>query len=481
MGIGRVYIVGAGPGAADLLTIRGLRALKRAQVIVCDNLVPTGFFQELGVSLRGKRLIALGGRGSRRSQEAINDLLVREAAGGSTVVRLKSGDPLVFGRGAEEADYLSERGVPWEIVPGLTSALAGPGGARLPLTRRGAGRSFAVVTGRSAGGTANSAMPRADSVVVLMGVEVLDKLAGELIADGWPGASPAAVVERALQPWERRLHGPLNEIAGLAKAEGISSPAVLVVGQGADPRQRIASGPTVLFTGLEPSNFRALGDLIHWPALQVLPEPGAAPGLRKAVSDLAAGRFDWAVFTSRSGARSFMSRVWAEGLDARILGGVRVVAAGRGTAELLSEHGIRADGIPRLEGSEGILGELPESRVGRVLLIQGSHAPHGLPGGLRARGGRVHRVSLHRVIPHPELGRKLPAHDVVYFTSPSGVRAYHRAYGPQAFRKPVWCIGDVTLREAEKLGHKGKVVRADASDREATTAAVEQRDALARL
>jgi uroporphyrinogen III methyltransferase/synthase len=288
-------------------------------------------------------------------------------------------------------------------------------------------------------------------------------------------------VERAQQPWERRLHGRLRDIAGLASAEGVSSPALLVVGAAADPENRVPAGPTVLFTGLEPANFRALGDLIHWPALKVLPEPHAGRLVRTALGQLAGGAFDWAVFTSKSGARSFMSRAWAAGFDARALSGVRVVAAGRGTAELLAEHGIRADHVPDVEGSEGILAEMADCAGGRVLLVQGSHAPGGLAKGLAARGADVLRVSLHRVIPHPELGRTLPAHDVIYFTSPSGVRSYWAAYGARAFAARIWCIGGVTLDEVTRLGFQGEVVHADASDRETTTAAPARRDALARL
>ncbi|MFH1732365.1 MAG: uroporphyrinogen-III C-methyltransferase [Planctomycetota bacterium] len=467
MATGVVHIIGAGPGGPDLITLRGYRALRQANLVIFDKLLPPSFLDDLDVRPDVKR-IWLGDGAGRRDQDAINALMLEAAKEGRTVVRLKCGDPFVFGRGAEETDFLTAHGIPWEVVPGLTAAVAASSNAALPLTDRQHSHSFAAATARRAGGGVAESFPRADSLVIFMGVRIVAGVTAELIREGWPANTPCVVVERATMPWERRVTGPLDTISESAKSAEIRSPAVLLVGSVA---RRAEERPRILYTGLDPAHFRVLGDILHWPALHVVADDAGHLAVPRVFTGLTHREFDWVIFTSRVGVRSFFAALETQGTDARLLGVTQIAAAGAGTAQSLREHGIVADVVPSHSGSDGILDAL--AKPGQVLLVQGSHAPRKLVEALEQRGARVTRLALHRVEPNPELGRPLPAHDVIYFTSPSGVRSWHDTYGDAAFRREIWCIGNVTLQQVEELGFDGKVVSPHGSvDTTKTTAAV---------
>lgn len=466
MGTGKVYIIGAGPGAGDLLTLRGRKALCQADVILCDYLLPQSFLDEAGLPIAEKTIEWLPPGKAGKDQDRINQLMRDTALQGKIVARLKNGDPFVFGRGNEEVDYLARHGIAVEIIPGLSACTAVLTAAGLPLTNRQVGRSFAVVTARCAGGGVNDDYPHADSLVIFMGVSVLDNLVSQLLRHGWPTETPAAILERVTLPWERRVAAQLAKIATVARAKDMASPAVLVVGAAASRDRNFQSRPRILFTGLDPSNFRTLGDLLHWPALQVEPEPAGVKALPEILQRLKLGEFHYAVFTSKLGVRAFFTSLEEHHLDTRILSGLKIVTAGAGTAMKLQEYGLRPDTVAQEPGSEGILKTIGELHGKAVLLVQGTHAPQGLELALRERGATLTRLALHRVVPHPELGRPLPDHDVIYFVSPSGVRAYWDTYGEAAFQSEAWCIGEVTLAALDKLGIKGKVVDPHASAHE---------------
>ena len=230
---GKVILVGAGPGAPDLISLRGYRALLEADAILADRLVPPDFLEQLGIARAGKLVRWLGEQTPRWTQERINRWLATAARGGRMVVRLKGGDPLIFGRGDAEIEHLHGCGIPWEVIPGCSSATAVLTAAGLPLTRHGSGRSFAVATARVKGGAVQESFPRADSLVILMGVGVLPQVASRLLADGWPPETPAAIIERGTLPSERRLGGCLAELSVLAREAGVGSPALIVLGEAA--------------------------------------------------------------------------------------------------------------------------------------------------------------------------------------------------------------------------------------------------------
>lgn len=252
-GEGIVYLVGAGPGDPGLITVRGLECLRRADVVVYDRLASEALLEE---ARSGARLIFAGKSPGRQAlgQEQINRLLVEGARAGEIVVRLKGGDPFVFGRGGEEAEACARAGVRWEVVPGVSSAIGVPARAGIPLTHRGLAGSFAVVTAHRACDDDDrvdwAALARIDTVVILMGVERLARVCARLLAQGRSPATPAAVVERGTHPDERVVAGTLAEIAALAKRAGVRSPATIVIGdvvrlrealtRGPDPRARVA-------------------------------------------------------------------------------------------------------------------------------------------------------------------------------------------------------------------------------------------------
>ncbi len=237
---GAVYLVGAGPGDPELLTVRGLRCLQRADVVVYDRLASPALLDEAPAHARRIYAGKSAGRHALR-QEEINALLVRHARAGRTVVRLKGGDPFVFGRGGEEALACVEAGVDWEVVPGVTSPVAVPGAAGIPLTHRGVAGCFAVVTGHCAGDDRMDwgALARIDTLVVLMGLERLDEIAGLLVAHGKDVGTPAAVVAQGTLPEEQVVVATLGEIAARAEEAGIESPATVVVGEVVRLRERL--------------------------------------------------------------------------------------------------------------------------------------------------------------------------------------------------------------------------------------------------
>jgi uroporphyrin-III C-methyltransferase len=246
-GAGRVYLVGAGPGDPELITVRGLRCLQRADVVVYDRLVDARLLGE--APRRARRVYAGKGPGRQAlRQEEINALLVRQARAGRVVVRLKSGDPYVFGRGGEEALACAAAGVAWEVVPGLTCAAAVPAIAGIPLTHREVAGSFAVVTGHCAGDDHRDwgALARLDTLIVLMGAARLGEIAALLLRHGKPPDTPAAVIENGTLPCQRVLTGPLAAIAGLAARAGLRSPATAVVGEVVRLRAELLPEPAAL-------------------------------------------------------------------------------------------------------------------------------------------------------------------------------------------------------------------------------------------
>ncbi|MHC4563176.1 MAG: uroporphyrinogen-III C-methyltransferase [Planctomycetota bacterium] len=454
MSVGKVVLIGAGPGPADLLTLRGWRALRQVDVIICDYLVPADV-----LAATASEVVRLERGPNRLTQQQINELMVAYARAGNVVARLKSGDPLVFGHLQEELAALTDEGIVWEVIPGISAAAAGCAAAGLPVTRRGTGRSFAIVTAQCDDASDDRPLPRADSLIAFMGVGVLAEFVDRLLADGWLAETAVMMLERTWQPWARRVAGTLSDIVQRAEEAAVQPPAIMIVGQAAVPPEFAHGRPTILFTGLDPTNFLAMGHILHWPAIQVVREQTDRSATAEAIDALQQGCVDVAVFTSRVGASSFFAELHSLGLDSRLLAGATIVAAGAGTAMRLAEFGLRADVVPSDPGSRAILASTTISGGCCVLLVQGNHAPGDLQQAIEQRGARVVRAAAHSVVEHPDLGRPLPAHDVIYFVSPSGVRAWWGAYGEAGFQRPAWCMGDVTGEALRELGIEAQVVQ----------------------
>ena len=483
---GIVYLVGAGPGDPGLLTVRGAELLGACDVLVYDALAndaivrratrPDGAASEL--HFVGKR----GGEEGSARQEDINALLVRLGREGRRVVRLKGGDPFVFGRGGEEAQALAAAGVPFEVVPGVTAGVAAPAYAGIPVTHRGVATSVTFVTGhedpaRSAPGTDWRALARAGGTVVLyMGVRGLTRIAAELRAGGMAGDTPAAAVQWGSYPRQRTVVGTLDTLAARVAEAGLRAPVITVIGAVAALRDELAwfdrrplFGRRVVVTraaaqaGALADRLRALGaDVLELPALRV--EPLDPAPLRAAVAGL--GRYAWLVLTSQNAVRLLWDALRDAGLDARALAGVRVCVVGPATAGALLERGIAADVVPARFVAEGALEALaaraPELRGERVLYVTAADARPVLPDGLRAIGAEVDVVAAYRTVADARAAEEAEplrealdagAVDLVTFASASAVRHFVDAVGPAlAARAPAVTIGPITSAAARAAG-----------------------------
>ena len=466
-----VYLVGAGPGDPGLLTARALELIAGADVIVYDRLIPAsaldGAREDAQLLYAGKE-----GGGPSVSQEEIDALLVEHGRAGRSVVRLKGGDPFVFGRGGEEAEALRAAGIPFEVVPGVTAGVAAPAYAGIPVTHRDAASAVAFVTGHEDPAKPESALDwRAlaafpGTLVVYMGVRRLAAIAEQLIAGGRDAGQPAAVIERGTFTGQRVVTAPLGRIAESAGEQGIRAPAIAVFGEVAALRERLRwfedrplSGISVAVTraraqasGLA-SRLRALGaEVVEAPAIRISPLEGSLPDLRS---------YDLVCLTSPNGARLLLARMAAAGLDARALSGARIAAIGPGTAAALREHGLIADVVPERFVAEGLVEALADVPVGRALVARAAEARDVLPDALRERGAEVDVVALYETVAEPLSDAGLQAvadADYVTFTSSSTVRFLFEAIaGRVALRARLVSIGPVTSETLRAQGHEPDV------------------------
>lgn len=464
---GTVHLVGAGPGDVGLLTLRGAELLRRAGVVVHDRLTPA----ELLEHANPRAIVIDAGKGHDghgMSQDETNAVLVEHARAGRRVVRLKGGDSYVFGRGSEELAFCRAHGIDVEVVPGVTSAIAGPAVAGIPVTARGVARSFAVVTARSQAGDADylpefAALTKLDTLVVLMGCKSLASLSASMIAAGKDPATPAALVERATWPDQRTTTATLADVAAAAKVNHVRSPVLLIVGPtahwGIAPDAPLA-GRRVVVTrprgaqGDLVRRLRALGaEVIECPLIRMT--------YRNVTLDRARLDADWIVFTSLHGVRGFWRAIDAAGLDARAFGRAKLAAVGAKTASELWDVGrVRADLVPDEHRAAGLLGALGDrvAAGARVLFPCGTLAREELPDGLRARGAHVDEFEVYETHPTPPdeaaLEQMRRGVDAVLLYSPSGVRALadHRDALGDAL---LVCVGPTTASEVASLdlGH----------------------------
>ncbi|MBC8139668.1 MAG: uroporphyrinogen-III C-methyltransferase [Fibrella sp.] len=485
--VGSVFLIGAGPGDPGLLTIAGRDALTRADVVIYDRLAHPSLLQ---YAPPDAERIFVGKQSARHfvKQEDTNDLMVRFAKEGKTVVRLKGGDPFVFGRGGEEAEYLRERGVPFRIVPGVTSAIAAPAYAGIPVTHRDAASSFAVITGHERddsreSGTrdAGEAEGRrrwdhiahaADTLVFLMGVESLAENAQKLIENGRSPETPVALIQWGTWTKQRVVTGTLADIAEVARAAGITAPAVTVVGDVVRYREAIRwfdSGPLfgkrVLVTRAREQasalseKLRLLGaEPIEFPTIRIEPPADSYAGLDAALGALAP--YDWLVFTSANGVAHTFDRLFATGRDARVLGSVKIAAIGPATADALRERGILADFVPTEFVAEAVVAQFPEPVAGkRILLARATEAREVLPETWRAQGATVDVIAAYQTVLAAEGAeqiRELLASeelDIITFASSSTVRNFVEAMNgtPVPAGVILAAIGPVTAETCREL------------------------------
>jgi uroporphyrinogen III methyltransferase / synthase len=431
-----VYLVGAGPGDPGLLTARALELIAGADVIVYDRLIPDSALDGARADAELVYVGKEGGTPTLASQDDIAQRLVEDGGAGRFVVRLKGGDPFVFGRGGEEAEALRAAGIPFEVVPGVTAGVAAPAYAGIPVTHRDAASAVAFVTGHEDPSKPESALDWhalaafPGTLVVYMGVRRLAAIAQRLQAGGRDADQPAAVIERGTLPRQRVVTATLQTIAARAAEASVRAPAVAVFGEVVGLRERLRwlearqlAGVSVAVTraraqasGLA-SRLRALGaSVVEAPAIRIAPLDVELPDLR---------RYDLVCLTSPNGVRLLFERMAAIGVDARALAGARIAAIGPGTAAALRERGVIADVVPERFVAEGLVDALAGLPVTRALVARAADARDVVPDALRARGAEVDVVALYETVAETLSEAQLTAladADYVTFTSSSTVR-----------------------------------------------------------
>ena len=484
---GKVWLVGAGPGDAGLMTLKGREVLRQAEVVVYDSLVSGGV---LAMIPEGAKRIFAGKRSGNHflRQEETNKVLLDEALNGRRVVRLKGGDPFVFGRGGEEGIVLREAGVPFEIVPGVTSAISVPAYAGIPVTHRAIARSFAVVTGHKDPTTEGDVnweklATATDTIVFLMGIANLPHITEQLVKYGRPADTPAAVIRWGTKPEQRVLTTTVGTAAEDVVKNGLKPPAIFIVGEVVKLRgqlawfdrlaQRPLFGKRVLVTRARAQASKlttALEDL----GADVREVPAIAladPSDDYKAVDAAIGKlcdYHWLIFTSANGVERFFSRLENAGKDTRALGYAQVAAIGSATAEKLQHYGIRADVVPTVYRAEGILdalkGKLPPHA--NILIPRAEKAREILPEKLREQGYTVDVAPVYQTVTADAdgaaLAKELEAggYDIVTFTSSSTVTNLVKILGTAAplQHAKTACIGPVTAETARKNGIEPDIV-----------------------
>lgn len=477
MSIGRVYLVGAGPGDPGLLTVRGRQLLEQAEVVVYDYLASPRLL-ELAPPSAERIYVGKQAAAHTLRQEQINQLLVEQARLGRLVVRLKGGDPFIFGRGGEEALALAEAGVEFEVVPGVTSGVAGPAYAGIPVTHRNVATCVGLVAGHE---TPDKGEPTMDwpalaawpgTLVFYMGVENLGFICRKLIEHGQAADTPAAAVRWGTTPQQQTVEATLATLAGAVARANLRPPAVIVVGPVVALRGQLAwferrplLGRRIVVTraraqasGLAARLEQLGAEVIELPAIRI--EPPATPAhMDAAVGSL--GRYDWVILTSVNGVDALWAALERNGLDARALAGRLVAAIGEPTADALARRGIRADLVPPQFTSGAVVGALAgrELRGRRVLCPRADIAPPEMIDQLRQAGAEVDEVVAYRTVPDnagaPALAERLARGEIHWltFTSSSTVRNFLAAIPAEQLCPParIASIGPATsqtLREA---------------------------------
>ena len=475
---GKVYLVGAGPGDPGLITVKGRRCLEQAQVVVYDRLLDPSLL-EAAPSTAEKVFVGKERGRQALSQDEINALLVEQAQAGKVVVRLKGGDPFVFGRGGEEALALAEHRIPFEVVPGITSAIAAAAYSGIPVTHRKVATCFTVVSGSEDPSKPESVIPwgglarTGGTLVVLMGWAALETIMATLQESGMPGETPVALVQWGTWNRQRTVTGPLTRVVALGKKAGLTPPVIAIVGQVVNLREKLAwfdrrplFGKKILIT-----RSRTQASLLR----TQLEEQGAAtvelPSIEIAdlddYSQLDAAltrlkEFGWIFFSSTNAVDAVYQRLERQNRDSRAFATAKVGAIGPATNRALAQRGIKADFVPARSVSEEVVQELSDRDwQGVPVLLPGSEIGRDvLAAGLTGLGARVERVAAYRTVT-PQGARQLARQvlqtgvDVVTFTSSSTVRnTLDILEGDKQYLDAslIACIGPITAATARQLG-----------------------------
>jgi len=474
-----VYLVGAGPGDAGLLTIKAKKILEQAEVLIYDRLAEEKI---LNFAPTGCKKIYVGKSAGKHTlrQEEINKLLVEEGADKKVVVRLKGGDPFVFGRGGEEANFLRENKIDFEIIPGVTSAISVPTYAGIPVTHRGVATSFAVITGHEDPTKPESTIrwekisTGADTLIFLMGIENLSKITAKLIEHGRDGATPAAVIRNGTKPTQEVLITTLANAAADVAEKNIKPPAIFIVGEVVNLRENLKwfdnkklFGKKILVTRTRQQASKLTekleshgAEVLEFPTIKISPPTDNFQSLDAAIKNLS--DFDWIIFTSANGVEKFFDRLKFFKLDARIFYKAKVAAIGKATAEKLADCGIIADLVPAEFRAEGLIAALKDKVAGqKILLARAEVARNILPLELENFGAEVTIANAYKTESTDADFSKFADKqiDLVTFTSSSTVENFVTAIGEDFLHKvKTAAIGPVTAQSLKKFGVEADIV-----------------------
>ncbi len=473
--IGTVTLVGAGPGDPGLLTRKGLQAIARAQVVVYDRLVSPAI---LALIPPEAEAIDVGKEASHHPipQDQINQILLEKALEGKTVVRLKGGDPFLFGRGGEELELLRAHQVPFREIPGIPSAIAVPAYAGIPVTHRDFTSSLHIITGHARKGQAlqidyDSLVRVGGTLVFLMGVTSLPEICAGLLKAGMDPDCPAAIIQQGTTPEQRKVLATVSTLTDRAKAEHIGSPAISIFGAVCTLSEQLdwfdalpLKGTSVVVTrpkaraGTLCRRLRDLGaTVLEYPCIETVPL-FPCPPLESALTHLA--DYSWLAFTSAAGVEAFFQYLDQTGRDVRVLGSLRLAAIGTGTGAALQAHSLRPDLIPDQYDAAHLGFALAETARGKVLLLRAELGSPDLPKALEAAGIPFDDIPCYRTQvcqqENPGLRQYIAGapRPLVAFTSASTVRGFRAAAGQKTDLSRVLgiCIGTQTAAEARRQG-----------------------------
>ena len=458
MSNGKVYLVGSGPGDVELITLKGYKLIGQADVILHDHLIPLELLQ---LARADAEIISVGKFASRHtmSQDQINALLIEKAQDNNVVVRLKGGDPFVFGRGGEEVEACAEAGIDFEVVPGITSALAAPSYAGIPPTHRDFTPNLAIVTGHRKEGK-EIEIPNAGTIVFLMGVANIPKIIDSLLKAGWSPQTKIAAVENGTRYNQRIITGMLENFVQIIKEAGLHTPAIFIVGKVVELQEKLnwfGKKPRVLVLGTHPEKYTRLGTIVHRPIVKcvALEDYSHFDEILQRLET-----YDWLVFTSAHSVRFFFERMRTIGSDARSLASVSIATIGKTTAGELAGFGILADLVPDNESSAGLLEEFSTMDMNskRVLLPRAKVASRELPDGLTGMGVEVVEAHAYMTVEIEPADVDFEHIDQILFTSGSTVRAFVKKFGQVPPKVKVYCLGTPTQAEAKKHGIDAEIL-----------------------
>jgi len=490
---GKVYLIGAGPGDVGLLTVKGLKCLQKAEAVVYDFHLNA---QILNYINHDAEFIYAGKRGGHHAmtQDEINQALVDKANEGKIVCRLKGGDPFVFGRGGEEAEVLVNEGIEFEVIPGVSSSIAAPAYAGIPLTHRKYSSSFTVITGNEDITKPESSIDWSklangfDTLVFLMGVKNIGAITSKLIEHGKSPDTPVAVVRWGTRPDQKTVVSTLKDIAGLVKDENIKPPAVMVVGNVVKLRDTLKwyenkplFGQRILITREYTKDYEPLEDLgaeiFEFPTIEIVP-PESYKELDESIDKIET--YNWIIFTSANGFKYFMQRLLYKERDIRDLKGINICAIGAKTAEMVKNYGIKVDLVPEEFNAEGLISAIVQkcgSAEGlkgiKILLPRAEVAREVFPERARELGGEIDTPTAYSAIKPEKHGKRLKRFlkegriSVATFTSAATFNNFTDIIGDDAIKilkdVTIAVIGPVTAKAIEKAGLKVSIMPKEAT------------------